>query len=693
MTNLSSLLSRGFLLALVTGAIACAPTDPLPVGVLMPTSTERGRSLVQSMRWAVETVNAAGGVRGRPLSLVVEDTGDDVHAAAARLVATPGLTAVLGPESSAAVFDVAAALLDAGVPFVTPSATSGDFFRAFAGNPLAWRTVESDIGQARALLTIARRGGASTVAFLGSEDHYGGTFFNWFGFLSASVGLRPVGIVSSGPSPQPDCAALVTEVLATQPDVVLAVPSDTPTAVCFARELSARRGRTRVLFSDTGWDEAVLTALGAQAEGLEGAVGVSAPESGFADAWRARWSSEPPAYASHAWDAVLLVAYGLVRAEGRGGLALGSAMGEVASSRGRPVGSDAAGIRDALAAFARGEAIDATGAAGALDFDHRFATDVVAGTWGHWTVRGGRYEVGERLSSAEREAAVDSSIYQSFAPPLASLSSGGPVVGARTGLNALVVATSKGWDNYRHQADALAVADVLRRAGLGEGELVLVVADDLAADPRNAAPGTVRFSPGGPDLRATTPKTHALGALTTGDLWALVRGETTARAPRGLSLSPSEDLVIYLSGHGAVRGLDWAGDPGDRGVLLPSDLADALWAAKDRYRRALVVVESCLAGVMADALVARGVPRVLVLTSSDRTGGSFASHYDPFLETWLSDQFTEQLVRGLEAAPRSSLLDTVRDLYTRVPGSYVSVWNAERFGVLEQISTRDFFAP
>lgn len=81
---------------------------------------------------------------------------------------------------------------------------------------------------------------------------------------------------------------------------------------------------------------------------------------------------------------------------------------------------------------------------------------------------------------------------------------GGFTPGPRTGQWALVVGLSKGWQNYRHQADALAQYQMLRAHGVSDDHIVLVLADDLAGDPRNAEPGVVRNVAGGP--RSARPR-------------------------------------------------------------------------------------------------------------------------------------------------------------------------------------------
>ncbi len=84
-----------------------APVEPIRLGVLHAQSGvigESGRNLVDAIRLAAEQINAAGGVLGRPLELVVADTrSDDAHAAreAERLIDEEGVEALFGCWTSA----------------------------------------------------------------------------------------------------------------------------------------------------------------------------------------------------------------------------------------------------------------------------------------------------------------------------------------------------------------------------------------------------------------------------------------------------------------------------------------------------------------------------------------------------------------------------------------------------------------
>jgi len=102
--------------------------SPVRIGALAPLTSpgwvEAGRNLLAGLELAVRDVNAAGGISGRPLELVVRDTAADPRRAEAAVeeLAELGVAAVAG-EYHSVVARAAAARADAlGLPFLCSSA-------------------------------------------------------------------------------------------------------------------------------------------------------------------------------------------------------------------------------------------------------------------------------------------------------------------------------------------------------------------------------------------------------------------------------------------------------------------------------------------------------------------------------------------------------------------------------------------
>jgi ABC-type branched-subunit amino acid transport system substrate-binding protein len=112
----------------------------VPIGALAPLTrpgwAEAGRHLLAGLELAVDEVNSAGGIEGRPLELVVRDTAADPEKAAAAVdeLAALGVTALVGEYHSVVARTVATRADALGVPYLCTSAV----LDALTEQPTPW---------------------------------------------------------------------------------------------------------------------------------------------------------------------------------------------------------------------------------------------------------------------------------------------------------------------------------------------------------------------------------------------------------------------------------------------------------------------------------------------------------------------------------------------------------------------------
>lgn len=127
--TLQRLLSAAGALALAAGLAAPAlAQEPIKIGALYALTGGLSSLDGPSLRGAelhVEQINAAGGVLGRPIELVVFDTRTDqqVTATAAQEAVSAGVVAGFGQSDTTFVMAAAPTFQEAGIPFVTSGAT------------------------------------------------------------------------------------------------------------------------------------------------------------------------------------------------------------------------------------------------------------------------------------------------------------------------------------------------------------------------------------------------------------------------------------------------------------------------------------------------------------------------------------------------------------------------------------------
>lgn len=259
------------------------------------------------------------------------------------------------------------------------------------------------------------------------------------------------------------------------------------------------------------------------------------------------------------------------------------------------------------------------------------------------------------------------------------------------------MAASYGWDNYRHQADVLAQYQLLRANGVPDDRIVLVLADDLARNPKNTEQGTVRNEAAGPNLYTNVEIDYRLNQVTAEGLLSILAGEESAALPEVIDSGPGDNIYVCIVGHGnengVYLGLDQAipASGGLYSILEPASLAQTVssMSQQDLYRRMLIAVESCHGGIMGSALDA---PGAILFSGANPFENSLSANYDLSQRIWLADEFAYHLWEIALRTPDMSLADVYKDIYLKVNGSHASAYGPA-FGETDEVSLGEFLRP
>ena len=165
----------GLLLALVSAACGGESDEPFRVGVmesLTGAGETYGNVAVQAKQMAVDEINEAGGVNGRPLELVVADSkcnGEDAVTAYKHLTETEGLKILLGTSCSGAMLGAAPLAEADGVILFSALASNPDI--AQAGDYI-FRTQISDTEVGIATGNAMTADGVSRLATITEDTEY-----------------------------------------------------------------------------------------------------------------------------------------------------------------------------------------------------------------------------------------------------------------------------------------------------------------------------------------------------------------------------------------------------------------------------------------------------------------------------------------------------------------------------------------
>ncbi|MFM1748379.1 MAG: hypothetical protein RLZZ188_2045 [Verrucomicrobiota bacterium] len=308
-----------FLFAVGVGSRAA---EPVRIGFFMSITgrdASFGEASLRGARLAVEEINAAGGVLGRPLALVVEDNrsvAGESATAAKKLITRDRVVALVGECSSARTLEAAPVAQAAGVPLVTPASTSP---RVTAVGDAVFRVCFIDPFQGEVLAAFARRRlGLRRAALLveagspystGLADYFSRTFKALGGEVVATQ--RYAGADT-------DFRAQLTAIRAAGADALF-LPGYYVAAGLVARQ-ARELGLKAVLLGGDGFEAPQLLEIGGEA--LEGAHYSThfSPEAAspaarrLVGAYRTRHGEVPNGLAALSYDAVGLIADALRRA-------------------------------------------------------------------------------------------------------------------------------------------------------------------------------------------------------------------------------------------------------------------------------------------------------------------------------------------------------------------------------------------
>ena len=310
-----------FLLALLALGGARA-AEPVRLGFFMSITgrdASFGEASLRGARLAVDEINTAGGVLGRPLELVVEDNrsqAGESATAAKKLIARDRVVALIGECSSTRTLEAAPVAQAAGVPLITPASTNP---KVTETGDAIFRVCFIDPFQGEVLATFARqRLGLKRAALLiENGSPYSVGLAEYFAKTFTALGGEIVGTQRYGGA-DTDFRAQLTALRAAQPDALF-LPGYYVAAGLVAQQ-AKQLGLSATLLGGDGFEAPQLLEIGGKA--LEGAYysshfsdANSAAESRrFVAAFRARHGAVPNGLSALTYDAVKLAADAITRA-------------------------------------------------------------------------------------------------------------------------------------------------------------------------------------------------------------------------------------------------------------------------------------------------------------------------------------------------------------------------------------------
>ncbi len=202
----------------------------LVIGTLLPETGSLaflGPPEIAGARLAVEDINAAGGVLGKPVKLIEGDSGDtttDIANQTVDRLLSEKADAIIGAASSAVSKTVIDKIVGANVIQFSPANTSPDF-TTYNDNGLYFRTAPSDLLQGRVLAQLILDQGNATTAVLYRDESYGSGLANAFKENYEAAGGTIDAFIAYAENTT-NFDAEVDQVVSADPDAILVVGFD-----------------------------------------------------------------------------------------------------------------------------------------------------------------------------------------------------------------------------------------------------------------------------------------------------------------------------------------------------------------------------------------------------------------------------------------------------------------------------------
>ena len=716
------------------------PTEvvTLNVDVILPANIRE--EWQATIDWAQENIAKAQKKLARQVKLNLryhnEDT-EDISALGMRLSELKGADschAIIGPYHSSNAQDILKWAKQSRLPVVMPTCTSSELQRIYSKSTFAWFLTESDITQCEMMITAADASGATDVALIYSDDVYGRSFYDWFAYYAAELDINIAGDGFTTYKSGDDLSAFFDNIKrgAKGNSVKVCVAlSNAKDYADVGRQLMKDLSAPLLIpiFADTSLSREFIHSW--NPDNIFFSLGIcpyASMDYGFPQVYDSHFGRMPSNGEAQVYDALTIIALGaahqlaspdkclvdgkqVVYTEKPYTTGLTDYMRAVVSSEAGLITQwDEVGLNTAFSELYNGRSINVTGATGNLYFDKETQTKILNTTYMEWRLNEEEYRAGASTfnlvepviflstlgTSSEAsttllwlqqkmwEQEFDDVHYERQRPDI-------------TDRWAIVISPSTTWSNYRHQADAFAMYQMLKRHGYEDDHIVLIVEDNLAYDERNKAfSGQIFVEREGDtflsdDVRKDAIVDYHFSDLTIDDIGDIMLGRQSERLPKVIHSTASSNVFFFWSGHGGAReGPLWGNEDANTyfGTARIRNIVEQMFQ-DNRYRRMMFAIETCYSGKWGEALT--GMDDVLVLTAANPHETSKADVHDKQLGVYLSNAFARTFRLDIERTPGISLHTLYTDLARATTGSHVTLYNQHKYGTVYHETMNEFF--
>jgi len=394
--------------------------EPIKIGLLVAITDANNPNFIsdkddrmEAAKMAVEDINNSGGIYGRPLELLIEDSENynPVAVQKAQKLISSGVVAIVGPNTSAGLQFIADSITTKkGIVIISPSATSPVISNLKSDtNNTVWRVCPSDEYQVQIAVKYIRSELKKTsVGIIYIDNIYGKNYAEILNKKLAAYKIKVTGAVAypaeAEDNLQYDFSKYLPQTLKGNPDIVYIISASEAGKILsdLASYIETKKLKKPVLMGcDGNYDQRVIknTNLAFAEDMIGTAPGISKDDNNyklFSENFRKKYNKEPQSlWAANIYDAFYLSSYAMLKAGekkilGADNLKISRLISENlidVAQNGTSIGVNE---------FVRGSEIlrdggqiDYQGASGDIVFDKR--GDVTSGTYIIWKIENGNF--------------------------------------------------------------------------------------------------------------------------------------------------------------------------------------------------------------------------------------------------------------------------------------------------------------
>lgn len=235
---------------------------------------------------------------------------------------------------------------------------------------------------------------------------------------------------------------------------------------------------------------------------------------------------------------------------------------------------------------------------------------------------------------------------------------------------AVLMAGSRGYNNYRHQADVFNIYNLLTKRGFDPEHIITLAYNDVVNHELNPFKGQVFSSADHKNVFPGNEKIDYQGKDATAENFIRV---LTGNSKHGRSLqSTKEDNVfVYFNDHGAP-GLLCV--PSNNGPELYADQIEKTlqeMKAENRFGKLFFVIEACYSGSVAKNI---SIPDVFMFAAAGPTQSSYSADWDAEIDAFRTNEFTKNFVNYVKAHSTNKIIDCVNDVSKTTERSHVTAY-------------------